>query len=138
MTRDVEDGHTRINNEILEALARVKLSGREHQAIWFLLRKTYGYQKANDAISLSQWEEGTGINRRHLKPLLEKLRQKGIITIESGTAGRGNSSVYAFNKYYEKWGEKVPDSVPNKKVPFSGKKGTVFGQKKVPNPVLTK
>ena len=49
-----EDGHIDIANEIAEKLARTQLSGTEHKIIWAIWRKTWGWHKKEDRISLSQ------------------------------------------------------------------------------------
>ena len=41
----LEDGYTKIANEILEALAGINLSPYEGRALFFLIRKTYGWKK---------------------------------------------------------------------------------------------
>jgi len=48
-----EDGHIDIANEIAEKLARTQLSGTEHKIIWAIWRKTWGWHKKEDRISLS-------------------------------------------------------------------------------------
>ena len=98
----IENGeYTRIHNEILEALSRAPLSGLEMRAVLFLLRKTYGWNKKEDAISLSQWSTGLGLKfRHHAMRVVYSLVQKNIFyQKKSGSKTR----VYGFNKYYEKW-----------------------------------
>ena len=46
-----ENGHTDIANEIVEALARTRISGTETQLLWVIFRKTYGWHKKEDEIS---------------------------------------------------------------------------------------
>lgn len=94
-----EDGHIDIANEIAEALCRVNLSAYEYRVIWFILRKTWGWHKKMDRISYSQFEEGTGINRRHLGPTIKRLIERQIITC----SGNGHLLEYGFQKDYEKW-----------------------------------
>lgn len=49
-----EDGYTAIANEIMEALIAAELSGQEFRIALLVIRKTYGFKKKEDAISLSQ------------------------------------------------------------------------------------
>lgn len=95
-----EDGFTPIANEILEALARVKLSPNEFRIIFFLLRKTYGWRKKSDWISLSQFSKGTGVDRHNVHRALKSLKTKKIIVV--GIDYRKRPS-YGFQKNYEKW-----------------------------------
>jgi len=113
----IENGNfTRIHNAILEEIALGKFNVSEYKCLLVLLRKTYGYQKKEDAISLNQWAEGTGINKRHVKPVLDRLIERKVILCQKGSAGRGHTAVYGFNKYFEQWEEKVRTDVPIKKV----------------------
>lgn len=109
----------KVHNGILETLAKAKLDGREAKCLFFLLRMTYGKQEKQHDISLSLWAEGTDIDKRHVKPILDRLIQRRIIYRVDGKRGRGNTAIYGFNKYFEQWDneEKVPSTVPNKKVP---------------------
>jgi len=100
----IENGqYTRIHNAILEALSRVRLSPAEFRAVFFLLRKTYGFQKKEDTLSLSQWQEGTG-DVRHIT--IAALRNLVALNIMYRRA-EGNSFVYGFNKYIEQWSPDV-------------------------------
>ena len=50
----LENGFTRLSNEILDELCKIRISGEAMQALLTVLRKTYGYHKKSDNISLSQ------------------------------------------------------------------------------------
>lgn len=58
---DLDDGFTRIANELLEAVMRAGLS--QHQLLVFMavMRKTYGFNKKSDWVSNEQLSELTGI-----------------------------------------------------------------------------
>lgn len=104
----------KVHNLILEKLAKAKLDGREAKCLFYLLRMTYGNQKKDHEISLSLWAEGTNIDKRHVKPVIDKLIERNIICRVEGRQGRGNTAIYGFNKYFEQWDstEKVPSTVP--------------------------
>jgi len=97
----LEDGHTKIANEIVEALARVNLSAYESRVIWCIFRKTYGWNKKSDRISYSQFEELTGMDRRHLGRTIKLLVERRMITCQ----GEGQQLDYAIQKDYDLWGE---------------------------------
>jgi len=139
----IENGNfTRIHNTILEQIALGKFNVSEYKCLLFLLRKTYGYQKKQDAISLNQWAEGTGIDKRHVKPVLDRLIERKVIIRMGGAIGRGHSASYGFNKYFEQWDEKVRVEVPKEKVrvevPFDEEKVRVEVPEKVRVEVPTK
>lgn len=96
-----ENGFVKIHPAILELLATRQLSGREFRCLLFLFRKTYGYQKKEDRISLSQWEQGTGIPRTRVGAVLDELvRQKLIYRVDGGVK---RPSAWGFNKHFETW-----------------------------------
>ncbi len=120
----IEDGNfTRIHNDILEAITLGKFTIREYKCLLFLLRKTYGWQKKAEHISLSQWEQGTGIKKQNVAKALANLSKRNVIYRDISTGGRGKSSKYSFNKYFDKWCETVSLGIQNKTVsegiPFS-------------------
>lgn len=120
-----EKGHTQIANEILEALARTNIGGKKRQILDFIIRKTYGFNKKQDKISLSQFREGTGLEHREVCRCLLKLQvMKIIIKIEDD---QGN--IYGLNKDYDQWTKLT--CVKN----ATGKKVSKPSDKNVPNPV---
>jgi len=96
----VENGYTRIANEILEHLVKTPLLGAEFQVLLFIIRKTYGWGKTQDQISFTQFEKGTGISRQTINKTLQNLVAKGMIVkiyLPAGNIG------YTFIKDHEKW-----------------------------------
>ena len=43
-----ENGYTKIANEILESLARIRINGEARQVLDVIIRKTYGYGKKTE------------------------------------------------------------------------------------------
>lgn len=76
----LENGYTRIANELLEATAKFPFNGSQLRMILFLWRKTYGYQKKADHLSLSQWIEGTGLNPRTITREIKNLQKMNVLT----------------------------------------------------------
>jgi len=70
---------TRVPNEILEALARTYLSPNESKIIFFIIRKTYGWNKIEDWLALSQIVEATGIAKPNVCRSLNSLKRRNII-----------------------------------------------------------
>lgn len=94
-----ENGHVDIANEIAEMLARTYLNSTESRVLWAILRKTYGWKKKMDRISYSQFEEATGINRRHIADALNSLVRRKIIT----RSGNGYKLEYGIQKDFDLW-----------------------------------
>jgi phage replication O-like protein O len=112
----IKNGYLKIANEIAEALMKTKLSANQSRIIWAIFRKTYGWNKEEDWISISQFEDMTSIRTQHVSRTLKELREKKIIT----KAGRK----ITFNKNYSQWVE----STKKVKVTASGKKVTNSGE----------
>jgi len=97
----VEDGHCDIANELLEAIIRTHFTSAESKVFWAIVRKTYGWRKKTDSISYSQFESLTGLNRRHVGPVLKSLIKKNIVLCSN--AGERKTSDYGVQKDYERW-----------------------------------
>jgi phage replication O-like protein O len=95
----LEDGYTRISNEILEALARIRISGEEWQVFCVILRKTWGWNKKMDVISISQFTQATGLGRGGVSRALNKLLQKRAILKKETLIG----VTYGVQTDYRKW-----------------------------------
>jgi phage replication O-like protein O len=92
----LEDGHSDIANELLEAIIRTHFSPTESSIFWTVCRQTYGWHKKFDRISFSQFEKFTGVNRRHIAPSLQNLIRRNIITRQ----GEGYNLEYGVQKDY--------------------------------------
>ncbi|MBK8773208.1 MAG: replication protein [Rhizobiales bacterium] len=96
-----ENGFVRIHPAILELLAKQDLTGREFRCLLFLFRKTYGYHKRGDTISLAQWSDGTGMSKSNICNTLKSLVSKGIL--KQTQTGPKRPIMWEFNKYFEGW-----------------------------------
>lgn len=91
----LENGHTRIANELLDKFCSLGVSGGEFRILLFVVRKTYGFQKKLDRISLSQFEGGTTMSRSHVCLALKSLVLKQVLVKENGG--------YKLNKNHDEW-----------------------------------
>jgi phage replication O-like protein O len=78
--RSVQTSTTSVPNEILEALARANLNGREFQMVILLIRQTYGYWRDEDHLGPSFMEQKTYIDRDHCYHVLARLKYLGIVS----------------------------------------------------------
>ena len=81
---DKKGFYTRIPNEVMEALAKIKLTLYEIRILLYIMRKTFGWGKDEDAVSLNQFVKETGITRRHVGRTLSCLEDKNIIKVYRG------------------------------------------------------
>lgn len=99
-----ENGYTAIANEIVETILQSGLSASLLYVVLCVLRKTYGFQKKRDAISISQFMQATNLSQRTVVYALQELEAKHIIKIEKHKEGGLNAvNVIAFNKDWEAW-----------------------------------
>lgn len=104
----LEDGYTRIANAILEGLCRIKLTSYQTRVLFYIFRKTYGYNKKEDWISVNQIAEATGIRQAHVSRAKKELLLRKIITL--------NGIKIVFQKDSTMWCD-IPVQV-NKKTPL--------------------
>lgn len=95
----IEDGYTQIANELLEAFAKIRISGEVWQCINVIIRKTYGFKKTEDWISLSQFVNATGIKRPSICRALNKGIAMNIINKNVDTY----PIKYGLQKDHSKW-----------------------------------
>ena len=95
----LEDGYTKIANEIIEALAKIRIPGEATQVLWAIIRRTYGWNKKADNISMSQLSENTGLKRQNVNRALKKLiNMKTVIKNDDSYVNK-----YMLNKNFEEW-----------------------------------
>jgi len=97
----VEDGFTRIANELFDAVLRAPLTGVEQKVVLAVIRLTYGYNKREDTLSFSQIAAVTGIGRQSIVRAMVRLRKANVLT--SKPTGRYSPSVWAVQKRYQSW-----------------------------------
>jgi len=98
-----EDGYTKIANELLDELVKVCLLGAELQVCLFIIRKTYGYGKKEDAISLTQFEQGINKSRPTIVKALKNLQLVNMVELVKSGDSKNSFNIYRLNKNYESW-----------------------------------
>jgi len=83
----------------MDALMRTNFPAHERRVLDCILRKTYGWNKKADRISYSQFQEATGIDRRHIGRSLASLKRRNVIIC----IGQGYALEYGLQKDYELW-----------------------------------
>lgn len=91
----IENGFTKIANELLDALCAVDLSGHEWKVVHAIIRKTYGYNKKEDWMTNTQIMLLTNQTQQKVSLAKKSLVEKKIV-IENGNK-------ISINKDYEKW-----------------------------------
>lgn len=95
----LEDGHTRIANELLDKVILFDFSKRQYQVLLFIIRKTYGFHKKQDQISYSQIEAATGLDHSAAVKTVSELVSMNVVSKQHGQ----HSQVIGINKNYMSW-----------------------------------
>lgn len=134
---DLDDGFTRIANELLEAVMHAGLS--QHQLLVFMavMRKTYGFNKKSDWVSNEQISVLTGILPHKCSAAKSALVKRRILT-QTGRVIGINKAVSEWSSLPVKGTEKKP-YLKKVTLPESGKKSLPeSGKAYYPNQVNTK
>ena len=96
---DLDDGYTRIANELLEAVMAADLTARQLKVVLAVIRKTYGFGKKFDRITNTQIAMMTGIHHTHVcKAKNEMIAMSIIVT---------NGHAIGVNKVISEWNFEV-------------------------------
>ena len=99
-TPQVEKGHTDIAHGILEALMQAKLTGTQWDLVMAVIRKTFGWKKKEDYISLKQFQELTGRHRNLIARALTALQTRNILQ-QTRKPTIDRAAKWRFNKYWD-------------------------------------
>ena len=91
----LENGYTKIANELLEHLSRIHLSSNQWQVLLCIIRRTYGFNKKVDYIANSQICESTGLCKAVVSRTLRSLSDIKVINRKGKEIG--------LQKDWEQW-----------------------------------
>ncbi len=90
----VEEGNfTRIVNPLIDNLIKIPFKGCELAVAMYIIRKTYGYNKTQDEISLSQFCKGVNRSRQTIVTALKNLQ---LVNIPRLVKRKGSTSLGTF------------------------------------------
>lgn len=110
----LEKGHTRIANEILNELMKTSLNGTQFRLVMAVWRYTYGFSRKESkyGMSVSYLSNLIDANRTQVDRELKKLIELNIITVV-GVDDKG-ARILSFQKNYKEWGKEDVASSPQK------------------------
>lgn len=79
MSPQLENGYTRIANDLLAVLSCAKMTDYERVVIFTVIRKTYGWGKKSDWISHGQFTKVTGVPRSRVCNTVTNLTERNIL-----------------------------------------------------------
>uniref|UniRef100_UPI003CFFE3CF replication protein n=1 Tax=Caloranaerobacter sp. DY30410 TaxID=3238305 RepID=UPI003CFFE3CF len=98
----VEDGFTKIANELLEVIYRVKFNATQLKILLFVMRYTYGFSRKEHELSINFISKGINVSKRYVTSELNKLiEMKVILVVKEHTDT--SSRVLKLNKNYDEW-----------------------------------
>lgn len=103
----VENGFTRIANEILENMSKIKLSPTQYRLIFVIWRYTYGFLRTEHDMSLTFLAEATGCDKRQIQRELQRLQERKII---KQNIKNGSYRKISFNKNYTQWDSTIGET----------------------------
>jgi len=65
----------------------------ELKVLLAIMRRTYGWRKPTDAISLSQLQKATGLSRKAVWTATNSLEEEGYIIVDRSTAPNGGTAI---------------------------------------------
>ncbi|MBA7500375.1 MAG: hypothetical protein GH144_01330 [Clostridia bacterium] len=93
----IEKGnYTSIPNEIFEAIYQQGFTRNESKIFWFIVRKTWGWEKDREIISLKLFAENTNLSKISISEALRTLQQRRIIT-------KNGKNIYEIQMDIDKW-----------------------------------
>jgi phage replication O-like protein O len=124
----IENGYTKIANELMEALCGIRIPGEARQCLDVIIRKTWGYNKRFDHIALSQFTALTGLIRPTVYRGIVKLAKMNLVIITKNDQSKRIGNMYQINKDFDSW------KVLSKKITVNDDLGVI----KKDNEVLSK
>lgn len=98
------EAFTQIPNKVLEALvSSPMLNGTDVKIVLHVSRKTIGFHKSDDWISISQFQKTLGLSRPTIIKSIQKLlRMNVLVRVDIGTP-KGAYSRYRLNHHSDEW-----------------------------------
>lgn len=112
--------YTVVPDEVFDELL-ADLTGAELKVLLYICRRTFGFKKSSDTISLNQiadgittkdgrvLDQGTGLSQRHVQRTVRSLEEKNIVEVDRQVSEDGDSDI---NVYSLKFLERVGTSCP--------------------------
>lgn len=97
----LEDGYTRVANEILENIMKVSLNGTQFRIVMAVWRYTYGFQRTKHEMSISFLSQSINASRGQVDRELSTLISRNILKVVK--TGERGARVIMFNKNHTQW-----------------------------------
>ena len=96
---ELDDGYTRIANELLESIASADLTARQLKLMLAYIRKTYGFNKKSDRIADEQIAQITCLSRQNVNKAKKELLSMNCLFLDGSKIGvNKDGSAWRFSK----------------------------------------
>jgi len=106
----LEDGYTRVANEVLEKVYSLNLNGTQLRLLLCVWRYTYGFQRKECEGAISFLAKAIGADKKNIKKNLDTLIIRKILLVTK-EATFSKPRVISFNKNYDEWVSKDIEGV---------------------------
>ena len=97
---DLDDGYTKLANEILETAYKLRINGNAMSVLLAVVRMTYGWNKARDRIAGVQLADETGLSESEVSLAVKTLLARNIIT---AAGDKRKVKTIGINKNVSEW-----------------------------------
>src|SRR4029079_15081818 len=116
---------TPVPDELFDELL-ADLSGAELKVLMYICRRTFGFKKGSDTISLSQiasgivtrdgkiLDKGTGLSKRHVQRALKSLEEKQAVTVHRQMDEQGVNEINTYSLHFV---EAIETQIPSGRAP---------------------
>ncbi|BCB96826.1 hypothetical protein JZK55_17480 [Dissulfurispira thermophila] len=95
----VENGYTRIANELLDAMLATEFTGREFRILLAIIRYSYGWHKKEARLTVKDFHQVTGLSSEHGSTIYKTIRRLILANVIHQVA----DYTYQLNKDYTTW-----------------------------------
>lgn len=103
----LENGYTRVANELLEAIGKQGFTATQYGIILCVIRYTYGYGRKTHPLSMTFLAKWTGKSVRGIKSDFKRLVEDGVLYIKN-SGQRGTTYEIGLNKDFIAWRKSIP------------------------------
>lgn len=102
MSAQLEDGYTRIADQILEEISKQKLNGTQFRILMVVWRYTYGFNRKDHEMSLSFFEKATELGKTQLDREIKNLIESKVLVVTKESTYTASRKLQ-FNKNIAEW-----------------------------------
>lgn len=107
---DLDNGYTRISNDLLEAIAKFPFTSRQYKIVLSVILKTYRFHKKIDWIGNKQFEEMTGLPEAKCSTIKNELIKMNVL-VSNGRQCGINKNIREWKKDLYQNGKTLPKTV---------------------------